>query len=448
MALALVEGGVVGAVFGELLKAVLEVKDKILQFNPVLKKLKSTLESIAPVIHEIQKYHEQLDRKKEELRGLIKQMEEGKELVLKCSKIPRWKIWSKPHYHDELCELDKALERFFKFDLTVQTARTGLETLVKVDEIHNKVMNSVVTEMKDLCAPPPPPKFTVGLDGHVEELKRRLLKGGVSVIVLTAAGGLGKSTLAKKLCWDKQVKGKFGDNIFFLTFSKSPNLKTIAQNLFQHKGQKVPEFLSDEDAVNKLGNLLNQIGEKPILLVLDDVWSGSEALIEKLNLQLPDYKILVTSRFAFQRFGDPYCLKPLSNKDATTLLCQSASLTESSSNILDEDFVGEIVKGCRGFPLALILVGGSLRGKPVDIWQDRVREWSKGNLALDFDVNLLDQLEQLLEVLGTKEIIKECFMDLGLFPEDQKIPASALIDMWVELHKLDEDGLKANDLHL
>jgi len=34
-------------------------------------------------------------------------------------------------------------------------------------------------------------------------------------------------------------------------------------------------------------------------------------------------------------------------------------------------------------------------------------------------------------------------MDMGLFPEDQRIPVTVLIDMWEELHNLDEDGTKA-----
>ncbi|KAK4545599.1 hypothetical protein RGQ29_032936 [Quercus rubra] len=39
-------------------------------------------------------------------------------------------------------------------------------------------------------------------------------------------------------------------------------------------------------------------------------------------------------------------------------------------------------------------------------------------------------------------------MDLGSFPEDQRIPVAALIDMWAELHKLDEVGNNAiHNLH-
>ena len=30
---------------------------------------------------------------------------------------------------------------------------------------------------------------------------------------------------------------------------------------------------------------------------------------------------------------------------------------------------------------------------------------------------------------------------MHIFPEDEKIPASALMDMWVELYNLDEEGM-------
>ncbi len=34
-------------------------------------------------------------------------------------------------------------------------------------------------------------------------------------------------------------------------------------------------------------------------------------------------------------------------------------------------------------------------------------------------------------------------MDLGSFPEDQRIPVPALIDMWAELYEPDEDCINA-----
>ena len=72
-------------------------------------------------------------------------------------------------------------------------------------------------------------------------------------------------------------------------------------------------------------------------------------------------------------------------------------------------------------------------------------DWSDGQFFFNSDTEkLLDHLQKSLEFPKDKITIKECFMDLGSFPEDQRIPVAALIDMWAELYELDEDGAIAN----
>ncbi|XP_021907924.1 probable disease resistance protein At5g66900 isoform X2 [Carica papaya] len=231
-----------------------------------------------------------------------------------------------------------------------------------------------------------------------------------SVIVVSAPAGCGKTTLVKKLCQDEEVKEKFGNqNIFFLTFSELPNIEVIVQRLFQHKNWEVPELVDENDAINQLGLLLQKIGECPILLVLDDVWDRSQSLLDEFVCQLPhNSKILVTSRSDFPKFGPPYNLKPLNHDDAMNLFSHSAILNDGNSYLPDKDTVEKIVKACNGFPLALKVVGGSLRGQPRAVWRSQALKLSK-----------------------------------GAFPEDQRIPASALIDIWTELYELDEDGIHA-----
>ncbi|XLR06968.1 hypothetical protein S83_034906 [Arachis hypogaea] len=68
-----------------------------------------------------------------------------------------------------------------------------------------------------------------------------------------------------------------------------------------------------------------------------------------------------------------------------------------------------------------------------------MKERLKSNKDLDSHLqNCLDIVEDDKE--------KECFMDLGLFPEDQRIRVPLLNDMWTELHELDEDGVKAMNI--
>lgn len=79
-----------------------------------------------------------------------------------------------------------------------------------------------------------------------------------------------------------------------------------------------------------------------------------------------------------------------------------------------------------------------------------MEEWSENSSVLSFEDKLLACLKSSLDFLGERDVkLKECFMDLASFPEDTRIPATALIDMWTELHGLKESHAAANlfELH-
>lgn len=105
----------------------------------------------------------------------------------------------------------------------------------------------------------------------------------------------------------------------------------------------------------------------------------------------------------------------------------------------------QIVKGCKGSPLALQVIAGSLCRQPFEVWHNMKDRLQSQSILESGDTDLLRRLQQSLDILEDKFKIneKECFMDLGLFPEDQRIPVTALIDMWAELYNLDEDGRNA-----
>ena len=127
--------------------------------------------------------------------------------------------------------------------------------------------------------------------------------------------------------------GKFKNNIFFVTVSKAPNLDSIVRELYQRRGSSVPAFQDEETAVKWLQRFLKDEGQNPLLLVLDDVWSGSDSLLDKFELTMPNYKILVTSRSEFPRFGSSYHLQSLDFDNAMKLFHHSASLGDKSSHI-------------------------------------------------------------------------------------------------------------------
>ncbi|KAJ6288598.1 hypothetical protein OIU76_024560 [Salix suchowensis] len=435
--------------FGDLLKMVLIVQKNNSQFKPSLERLQKMLEEMAPNVKRIESFNRELDQPKqlERLQGL---MSDGKDLVQKCSKIHKYNCLKRPIYNKKLLKLEKGIRDHINIVLQFQEVADTKEILVKqnwtlvgvnnvssgVKQLSNQV-SSGVTQINDeivklrmtlsngdrmdssnsnirlagVCSPPLLKVDPVGFEIPLSELRIKLLKDETSQhIVISAPGGCGKTTLATALCQLEDVKDKFKSNIFFLN-------------------------------VPKLRNLM--IGPDPVLLVLDDVWPGSESILHKLKFRLENYKILVTSRYEFPSFGSSYKLKPLNHADAVTFFQRIALPRDQQSYAPDQQTLEEMVKCCRGFPLVISVVGKSLCRKSAAEWRKRLRECSKAASILT-EHEVLDCLQSTVEALNDNVVAKECFMDLGSFPEDQRIPATTLIDMWAELYNLDEDDAIAN----
>ena len=195
-------GAVFGEVFAELRDAVKYFRNKGRKFNSTLEKLESNLENLNPVVEEIKELNEELDGRKDEMKRLIDQMKKADECIRKCSKIKLWQRAFKTKYGGELTKLNEAIESFCKVDMPVQIKRDLLE------------LKKICSEKKPvgvglLCSVPPPPKFIVGLDEPLKELKTMLLKEGKeeSLLLVTAPGGCGKTTLVIKLSQDKDIEG-------------------------------------------------------------------------------------------------------------------------------------------------------------------------------------------------------------------------------------------------
>ncbi|KAL6139648.1 hypothetical protein ACLB2K_057950 [Fragaria x ananassa] len=368
---------VVGKAFEALYGGVEEVIRNLI-FSDLCKDIKDRLDCVAPLIDEMGKYNQQLHLTKEleALEGLIKR---GTELVGKCSKLGKWSIrniYKKQKYSNEFLEFKESLQKELEV-LKVQVARDVKKTEVAVESMAREVKKTGVAaeniqvvlqniqrgvslllkknedlEIEALSAALPElPELIIGLEVPLEELKVKILKDEGSMRILTAPAGCGKTTLATKFCQDQDIKDKFQENIFFVTFTKKLNLERIMKGLYEQK----------------------------------------------------------------------------------------ASLGDKSSHI-PEHLSKEIVKYCNGFPLTITVAGRSLCGQPEEMWRSRVDEWSESSSILDFETGLLLQLQTSIDVLeNAPPKVKKCFFDLGAFPGDAEIQATALFDMWAELYDLKKE---------
>ncbi|CAI9304507.1 unnamed protein product [Lactuca saligna] len=439
---------------------------------------------IKPIIEDVVNRNQKLDRTEDERKMFKEELEEAEELVKKCAKVKR-NIFKKFKYSLKLKDFNGKLLRFFQIEVQVFQTRGIVETLSGVHDIKIK-MDSIASDVKDIqlskswngnysssmstssrtyrsgsenmerekygWRAPALPKGIVAFEEPLAKLKAEVVAGigsddygdpmdcdDRSVLVVAAAGGCGKTTLVKMLCNDTEIREKFGENIFFVTVSETPNFMVIVNDLFNpnFSGPQV-SFQSNEDAKNKLENFLNEKVVGPMLLVLDDVWS--DTFIDNFPSKNRECKILVTSRTAFTNY-DVFKFDPLNEKDAKTLFRQSAFTKggKRPSPVISENLVNQMVTCCKRHPLTLSVVGRSLNGKDKSVWESMLKSLSHGRLVLDLHKDVLIGLERSFEALDDE--FKECFLDLGLFPEDQRIPVSALLNMWVHLYKHDEGGV-------
>ncbi|CAE5978346.1 unnamed protein product [Arabidopsis arenosa] len=147
---------------------------------------------------------------------------------------------------------------------------------------------------------------------------------------------------------------------------------------------------------------------------------------------------LVVSR---SKLADPrttYDVELLNEHDAMSLFCLSAFNQKIVPSGFSRSLVKQVVHECKGLPLALKVIGASLKDRPEKYWQGALNRLSRGEPADEHhESRVFSHMEATLEILDPKT--RECFLDLGAFPEDKKIPLDVIINMWVELHDLDEE---------
>ncbi|GJS62219.1 probable disease resistance protein [Tanacetum coccineum] len=106
----------------------------------------------------------------------------------------------------------------------------------------------------------------------------------------------------------------------------------------------------------------------------------------------------------------------------------------------------QIVKLCKGLPLALTVVGASLCGQSLLKWKTTLKKWLEGQSILQSNTSMLFSLKSSIDELDELPIIKECFLDMGLFPEDERTAATTITDIWADLYNFDDKGMYTCEL--
>ncbi|KAG7034359.1 putative GEM-like protein 3, partial [Cucurbita argyrosperma subsp. argyrosperma] len=113
MAEGLVSGAVLGALFGELLKGILDLAEKSIHFKPVVEEMRGQLEFLRLVIQQLDDEHSGFLDSAENTRSLRGVIEKGKKLIGKCEGVDQsiLNYHKAPFYTKKLRQLDAEFGR-------------------------------------------------------------------------------------------------------------------------------------------------------------------------------------------------------------------------------------------------------------------------------------------------------------------------------------------------
>ncbi|KMT13599.1 hypothetical protein BVRB_4g082000 [Beta vulgaris subsp. vulgaris] len=265
------------------------------------------------------------------------------------------------------------------------------------------------------------------------------IQGPRAVIAVVGMGGLGKTTLVRKVYEDKKVKEGFSVYAW-VTVSQSYRWRDLLNSIFKQVHAEPSLELDTSDEHTIISKLRIHLEEKRYIVVFDDVWDTK--LWEYVENALPNNKrcsgIMMTTREVDVggAWNDPssdhhlYKLEALSAKASWDLFCHKTFGNTNCPPEL-ENLSREMVGKCEGLPLAIVAMAGLLSTKEKIIF-----EWIKLYNSFGFEIGSNPHFSNTNKILlfsyyKLPYYLKPCFLYLGMFPEDYIISSNMLVRQWI-----------------
>ncbi|XP_057781513.1 putative disease resistance protein RGA3 [Salvia miltiorrhiza] len=254
----------------------------------------------------------------------------------------------------------------------------------------------------------------------------------VSILAIVGMGGLGKTTLTRKVFNRLQNETRFGSHIWVHVSSNFDAL-TLFKKILKELTRDQVEGESQQEILSKLKEALK---DKTYLLILDDVWNEDlsewDDFVNSLlgvSCVKGNAVVVTTRKMEVASIVNPlhtHELKGLSEEDCWSIIKVK---TFGEGNIpSDFEAIGKnIARRCQGLPLAANVAGGVLRNKSEEKWRSIEEKWLSPDEGGD---NITKILRLSFDNLSLPSL-KKCFAYCAMFPKGSQIMKQELIEMWM-----------------
>ncbi|XP_055801364.1 putative late blight resistance protein homolog R1A-10 [Solanum dulcamara] len=275
----------------------------------------------------------------------------------------------------------------------------------------------------------------VGFEEEANKVIKRLVEGPAAtldIIPVMGMAGLGKTTLAKKICNDPKISYEFF-MIPWVYVGQEYKIKDIYLKILKFFTKRIEDHLNDnvDELAKAIGGYIKKGGR--CLIVLDDVWVAEviDHVKKVFAENKKDHRIMMTTRekcVAIYANPEPHDLKFLTPKESFELLVMRVFGKGSCPHELVE--LGEkIAEKCDGVPLAVVVIAGALRGRPDKKDWERVEKNVLQHFCKDTEDSCSKFVKMSYDYLP--QDVQTCFLYCGVFPRGFYIPSWKLIRLWI-----------------
>jgi predicted ATPase/DNA-binding SARP family transcriptional activator len=240
----------------------------------------------------------------------------------------------------------------------------GLEPAPELRELQKRILQHdpslLVPARGDepIALLPAPSNALLGRDGELSELRELLLRDDVRLLVLSGAGGAGKTRLALEVA--RQAASSFANGAAFVSLAPLRDAKLVMVEISRALGVR------EAAGTEPLDTLVAALRPRELLLVLDNAehLRAATPLFVDLIAGAPRLTLLVTSRVVLHLSGEHvYPVNPLDEVAATALFGERArdASPHFTPDEADEEAIRLICERLDGLPLAIELAASRIR---------------------------------------------------------------------------------------